>query len=64
LPKGERRPRVQYLFRVRIIDGLPHLCFKDSWNSRRVQYAEVTIPLHQLTEKVHRLICRQHLMTE
>lgn len=59
LPKGRWRARQVALFRVRIIDGLPHLCFRDSYNSRRGETVEVTVPFHQLIEMIHRFILKK-----
>lgn len=56
MPKGERRARRVVLFRIRIIEGSPHICFIDSYNSRKGRYVEVEMPFHQLIEQIHRFI--------
>jgi len=58
LPKSEGRPRAQFLFRIRVIDGLPLICFLDSWNSRGGKRVEVRVPFSELMEEVHRFICQ------
>lgn len=58
LPEGRERPRQVGLFRVRIMHGLPHICFRDSYNSRRGENVEVAVPLHWLIEQIHRFILK------
>jgi hypothetical protein len=59
LPISRARARRVVLFRARIVDGLPYLCFLDTFNSRRGRDVEVAVPLHQLIELVMRSIVKE-----
>ena len=59
LPKEKGRPKTQFLFRVRVIDGLPYICFLDTWNSRGGKRVEVLVPFSNLIEEVHRYLCQR-----
>ena len=57
LREEEGRPRRQYLFRVRVINGCVCLCFRDTWRSRKGQgVVEVAVPLALIQQGIANLI--------